>query len=36
MFSAHRGPYRLLYRIDAEHTTVVILRVVHRADIYRR
>ncbi|MEQ0574266.1 type II toxin-antitoxin system RelE/ParE family toxin [Mycobacterium tuberculosis] len=35
-FSAVRGTYRLLYRIDDEHTTVVILRVDHRADIYRR
>lgn len=35
-FSARRGTYRLLYRIDDEHTTVVILRVDHRADIYRR
>ncbi|CCK60973.1 type II toxin-antitoxin system RelE family toxin [Mycobacterium canetti] len=36
MFSARRGPYRMLHRIDDERTTVVIMRVDHRADIYRR
>jgi mRNA-degrading endonuclease RelE of RelBE toxin-antitoxin system len=35
-FSAHRGPYRILYRIDDEHATISILRVDHRADVYRR
>ncbi|BBZ48660.1 type II toxin-antitoxin system RelE/ParE family toxin [Mycobacterium heidelbergense] len=35
-FSARRGPYRILYRIDDERTTVWILRVDHRADVYRR
>jgi mRNA interferase RelE/StbE len=36
MFSARRGPYRLLYRIDDDNETVSILRVDHRADVYRR
>ena len=36
MFSARRGPYRLLYRIDDDNSTVSILRVNHRADVYRR
>jgi mRNA interferase RelE/StbE len=36
MFSARRGPYRLLYRIDDDNSTVSILRVDHRADVYRR
>jgi mRNA interferase RelE/StbE len=36
MFSARRGPYRLLYRIDVDNETVSILRVDHRADVYRR
>ena len=36
VFSARRGPYRLLYRIDDDRSTVSILRVDHRADVYRR
>ncbi len=32
-FSARRGPYRLLYRI--EQNVVFILRVDHRGDVYR-
>ena len=36
MFSARRGPYRLLYRIDDDNSTVSILRVDHRAGVYRR
>lgn len=35
-FSARRGPYRVLYRIDDEQLTVWVLRVDHRADAYRR
>jgi len=35
-FSARRGPYRLLYRIDDAQLIVWILRVDHRADVYRR
>jgi mRNA-degrading endonuclease RelE of RelBE toxin-antitoxin system len=34
-FSARRGPYRVLYRIDEEAKRVTLLRVAHRADIYR-
>ncbi len=34
-FSARRGPYRILYRIDEEAKRVVLLRVAHRADVYR-
>lgn len=36
MYSARRGPYRLLYRIDEDHSLVLIQRVDHRADVYRR
>lgn len=36
VYSARRGPYRLLYRIDEDHSLVLIQRVDHRADIYRR
>jgi mRNA interferase RelE/StbE len=33
---AHRGPYRLLYRIDDDHHVVHVLRVAHHSDVYRR
>lgn len=33
---ARRGPYRVIYEIDDERSTVTILRVAHRAHIYRR
>jgi len=35
-FSARRGRYRLLYRIDDEAGRVYVLRVDHRADVYRQ
>jgi len=34
-FSARRGSYRILYDIDDEHQRASILRVAHRADVYR-
>jgi mRNA interferase RelE/StbE len=34
-FSARRGSYRILYDIDDETNRVLILRVAHRADVYR-
>lgn len=34
-FSARRGSYRILYEIDDEANQVSILRVAHRADVYR-
>lgn len=33
--SARRGPYRVLYSIDEERGSISILRVDHRADVYR-
>jgi mRNA interferase RelE/StbE len=33
--SARRGAYRIIYEIDDEAHTVNVLRVDHRADIYR-
>jgi mRNA-degrading endonuclease RelE of RelBE toxin-antitoxin system len=36
LYSARRGPYRLLYRIDEVCSLVLIQRVDHRADVYRR
>lgn len=35
-YSARRGPYRVLYRIDEDHSLVLIERIDHRADVYRR
>jgi mRNA interferase RelE/StbE len=34
-YSARRGPYRILYNINDPTNLVEILRVDHRADIYR-
>jgi mRNA interferase RelE/StbE len=36
LYSARRGPYRVLYRIDEDRSLVLIERVDHRADVYRR
>jgi mRNA-degrading endonuclease RelE of RelBE toxin-antitoxin system len=35
IWSARRGTYRVLYRIDEENHEVIVLRVGHRRDIYR-
>jgi mRNA-degrading endonuclease RelE of RelBE toxin-antitoxin system len=35
-YSAHRGDYRVVYRIDERRRRVDILAIDHRADIYRR
>ena len=34
-YSARRGSYRILYDIDDAEDQVSILRVAHRADVYR-
>lgn len=34
-YSARRGTYRLIYRIDDERRRVTVVGVVHRADAYR-
>lgn len=34
-YSARRGTYRVMYRIDDEHRRVTVVGVVHRADAYR-
>ena len=34
-FSARRGSYRILYDINDEQQKVLVLRVAHRADVYR-
>ena len=35
IWSARRGTFRLLYRIDDTRHEVVVLRVEHRRDVYR-
>jgi mRNA-degrading endonuclease RelE of RelBE toxin-antitoxin system len=35
IWSARRGPYRVMYEIDDESPRVVVLRIDHRADVYR-
>ena len=34
-YSARRGSYRILYDIDDSKNQLSILRVAHRADVYR-
>jgi mRNA interferase RelE/StbE len=36
LWSARRGPYRIVYRIDESKRLVQIITVDHRADVYRR
>jgi mRNA interferase RelE/StbE len=35
LWSARRGPYRIVYEIDDSANTVRVLRIEHRADVYR-
>lgn len=35
VWSARRGTYRVLYRIDDMNREVIVLRVGHRRDVYR-
>jgi mRNA interferase RelE/StbE len=34
-WSARRGPYRVVYEIDDANPTITVVRIDHRADIYR-
>lgn len=34
--AAHRGDYRIVYRIDVKQRVVFILTIDHRADVYCR
>ncbi|MGI8595039.1 MAG: type II toxin-antitoxin system RelE family toxin [Solirubrobacteraceae bacterium] len=36
LWSARRGPYRILYALDGERRRVDVVRIGHRADVYRR
>jgi mRNA-degrading endonuclease RelE of RelBE toxin-antitoxin system len=33
--SARRGAYRIVYAVDEEKATVDVVRIEHRADVYR-
>jgi len=35
LWAARRGPYRVVYEIDGDTRTVTVLRIDHRADVYR-
>lgn len=35
-YSARRGTYRVIYRIDDQQLTVTVLTIRHRSDAYRR
>lgn len=35
LWSARRGDFRIVYEIDDETNTIVVLRIQHRADVYR-
>jgi mRNA interferase RelE/StbE len=35
-YSARRGTYRVIYRIDDQQLTVTVLTIIHRSDAYRR
>ncbi len=35
IWSARRGTYRILYRVNDEVRDVVVLRIDHRRDVYR-
>ncbi len=35
LWAARRGPYRVMYEVDDDAKVVSVLRVDHRADVYR-
>jgi mRNA interferase RelE/StbE len=35
LYSARRGDYRVIYRIDDDNRQVTVLAIEHRSDIYR-
>ncbi|HEY6399485.1 MAG TPA: type II toxin-antitoxin system RelE/ParE family toxin [Solirubrobacteraceae bacterium] len=35
IWSARRGTYRVLYRVREDTREVIVLRIEHRADVYR-
>jgi mRNA-degrading endonuclease RelE of RelBE toxin-antitoxin system len=35
-WSARRGAYRVVYRMDEDASTIRVVRIDHRADVYRQ
>jgi len=35
-YRIRQGPYRILYTIEDDILTVVVVRIAHRRDVYRR
>jgi mRNA-degrading endonuclease RelE of RelBE toxin-antitoxin system len=35
LWSARRGPYRIVYEVDDDARRIIVLRIDHRADVYR-
>jgi mRNA interferase RelE/StbE len=35
LVAARRGPYRIVYELDEERRQILVLRIDHRADVYR-
>jgi mRNA interferase RelE/StbE len=35
LWVARRGPYRIVYALDEEERRIEVLRIDHRADVYR-
>ncbi|MDQ6806090.1 MAG: type II toxin-antitoxin system RelE/ParE family toxin [Actinomycetota bacterium] len=35
-FSARRGPYRVIYELDEDHSVARVIAIGHRRDVYRR
>ncbi len=34
-WAARRGDYRIVYRLDEETKTMIVLKIGHRSDVYR-
>lgn len=35
LWAARRGPYRIVYEVDEERNQIRVVRIEHRADVYR-
>lgn len=35
-WSARRGSYRVVYRLDDDQHEIIVIRIEHRSDVYRR
>ncbi|MFA5251278.1 MAG: type II toxin-antitoxin system RelE/ParE family toxin [Phycisphaerae bacterium] len=36
LYRIHSGPYRIIYTVKNKEITVLVLRVAHRKEVYRR